>query len=105
MKDIIPIPSEIPRNIPAQGEALMNLFIMVASSSNNIDSVFTIGNRMKHLNELLKNTGIESKHFNIREALSSYLDKRDFSGSVILVKGSRGMKMEEFVQVIESREN
>ena len=72
---------------------------------NNVNSVFTIGNRMKNLNELLKNTGIEAKHFNIREALSSYLDKRDFSDSVVLVKGSRGMKMEEFVQVIESKEN
>jgi len=71
---------------------------------NNINSVYTIGNRMKHLNELLKNTGIEAKHFNIREALTSYLDKKDFSESVILVKGSRGMKMEEFVQVIEGRD-
>ncbi len=71
---------------------------------NKIDSVLTIGNRMKHLNELLKNTGIEAKHFNIREAMSSYLDKRDFSDSVVLVKGSRGMRMEEFVQVIESRD-
>jgi len=70
---------------------------------NKIDSVFTIGNRMRHLYELLKNTGIEVKHFNIREALSSYLDKRDFINSVVLVKGSRGMKMEEFVKVIESR--
>jgi UDP-N-acetylmuramoyl-tripeptide--D-alanyl-D-alanine ligase len=73
--------------------------------NNKINSVITIGSRMKHLSELLINTGIETKHFNIREALSSYLDKRDFSNSVILVKGSRGMKMEEFVQVIESREN
>ena len=69
----------------------------------NIDSVFTIGNRMKHLNEEIKNSNIEIKHFNSREALKSFLDKNDFSNSVILVKGSRGMRMEEFVQTIEAR--
>jgi UDP-N-acetylmuramoyl-tripeptide--D-alanyl-D-alanine ligase len=68
---------------------------------NKIDSVFTIGNRMKHLNGLLKNTKLEVKHFNSRNALSSFLGKRDYNNSVVLVKGSRGMKMEEFVHIIE----
>ena len=71
--------------------------------NNNINSVFTIGNRMKYLHDLLKSAKIESKHFNIREALASFFEKRDFTNSVVLIKGSRGMKMEEFVQVIESR--
>jgi UDP-N-acetylmuramoyl-tripeptide--D-alanyl-D-alanine ligase len=88
-----------------ENEIELHLILESVIKKNKIDSVFTIGSRMKHLNELLKNTGIEAKHFNIREALSSYLDKKDFSNSVVLVKGSRGMKMEEFVQVIESREN
>jgi UDP-N-acetylmuramoyl-tripeptide--D-alanyl-D-alanine ligase len=88
-----------------QDEIELHKNLEATIKKNKIDSVFTIGNRMKNLSELLKNTGIEAKHFNIREALSSFLDKRDFRDSVILVKGSRGMKMEEFVQVIESREN
>jgi len=33
--------------------------------------------------------------------LQNYLTKKDFKNSVILVKGSRGMKMEEFTKVIE----
>ena len=70
---------------------------------NHIDSVFTIGNRIKHLNELMKKSKIEIKHFNSRNALKSFLNKNDLINSVILVKGSRGMKMEEFVHSIEAR--
>lgn len=70
----------------------------------NIDSVFTIGSRMKHLTILMKNSNIEIKHFNSRRALKSLLNKNDFSNSAILVKGSRGMKMEEFVHTIEARD-
>ena len=71
---------------------------------NHIDSVFTIGSRIKHLNELMKKSKIEIKHFNSRNALKSFLNKNDLINSVILVKGSRGMKMEEFVHSIEARE-
>jgi UDP-N-acetylmuramoyl-tripeptide--D-alanyl-D-alanine ligase len=71
---------------------------------NKINSVFTIGNRMKCLNEEMKNSGIEIKHFNSRNELNSFLGKREFNKSVILVKGSRGMKMEEFVHTIEAKE-
>jgi UDP-N-acetylmuramoyl-tripeptide--D-alanyl-D-alanine ligase len=71
---------------------------------SKIDSVFTIGKRMKYLNEELKRSGINLKHFNSRNALKTFLNKYDFINSVILVKGSRGMKMEEFVHAIEVRE-
>jgi UDP-N-acetylmuramoyl-tripeptide--D-alanyl-D-alanine ligase len=71
---------------------------------SKIDSVFTIGKRMKYLNEELKRSGINIKHFNSRNALKSFLYKNDFINSVILVKGSRVMKMEEFVHVFEVRE-
>jgi len=69
---------------------------------SKVDSVFTIGNRMKNLNEELKKSDINIKHFNSRNALKTFLNKKDFSKSVILVKGSRGMKMEEFVHTIEA---
>ena len=71
---------------------------------SKIDSVFTIGNRMKNLNEELKKSDINIKHFNSRNGLKTFLNKKDFSKSVILIKGSRGMRMEEFVQAIEARE-
>ena len=40
-----------------------------------------------------------------RKELRKYLEKMDLSNSVILVKGSRGMKMEEFVSVIQATTN
>jgi UDP-N-acetylmuramoyl-tripeptide--D-alanyl-D-alanine ligase len=70
---------------------------------NKIDSLFTIGRRMKHLNETLIKSGIEMKHFSSRKSLKDFLETKDITNSVILVKGSRGMKMEEFVQTIKGR--
>ena len=70
---------------------------------SKINSVLTIGNRMKYLNEELKKSDINLRHFNTRNALKTFLNKKDFINSAILVKGSRGMKMEEFVQTIEAR--
>ena len=71
---------------------------------NKINTVYTIGNRMKVLNEELEDTGIESNHFVRRDALSEFLTNKDITDSVILVKGSRRMKMEEFV-INNQREN
>jgi UDP-N-acetylmuramoyl-tripeptide--D-alanyl-D-alanine ligase len=69
---------------------------------NHIDSVFTIGSRMKNLSSLRKSPGFQIKHFNSRSALKSFLIKSTFINSVVLVKGSRGMEMEEFVNVIQA---
>jgi len=67
-----------------------------------IDEVYTIGPLMKNLNEALKSVdSIKSRHFTSRSILKNFLEKKDLTNSVILVKGSRGMKMEEFVKVIE----
>lgn len=67
-----------------------------------IDSVFTIGRQSKNLIDHL--TGIKNKlHFSSRKSLNKYLLKMDLSDSVVLVKGSRGMKMDEFVETIENR--
>lgn len=65
--------------------------------------VLTIGNMMKHLHKELRNKKIKSIHFYLREALSLYLQYEEIENSVILVKGSRGMKMEEFVNILEKR--
>ena len=66
-----------------------------------INEVLTIGSKTKHLNNQLKNSKIINKHFLKREDLKKYLKRKDFSNSIILVKGSRGMKMEKFTKVIE----
>lgn len=68
---------------------------------NNINFVYTIGNFMKRLHTKLKSKRIETIHFNDRDSLNNFLTKKSFDNSVVLVKGSRGMKMEEFVETIK----
>ncbi|MEG8948061.1 UDP-N-acetylmuramoyl-tripeptide--D-alanyl-D-alanine ligase [Rosettibacter firmus] len=65
--------------------------------------VLTIGNLMKHLYKELKKKKIKAIHFETRESLKLYLQYEEIENSVILIKGSRGMKMEEFVNIIEKR--
>ena len=69
---------------------------------NKIDELYAIGPAMKHLNESLKVKGIIKKHFRTRKSLMNFITKKDFNNSVILVKGSRGMCMEEFVIAIKN---
>ena len=68
---------------------------------NNINFVYTIGNFMKRLHTKLKSKRIETIHFTNRDSLNNFLTKKSFDNSVVLVKGSRGMKMEEFVESIK----
>ncbi len=68
---------------------------------NKVDEIFLLGKRMKYLFAELAKQKINSIHFESRDELKSFIGKKDFKDSVILVKGSRGMKMEEFVNVIE----
>jgi len=70
---------------------------------NKFSEVFLIGPHMKNLYDELKKLDIVSKHFKSREKMNDFLSVYDLSDSVILVKGSRGMKMEEFVKTIEEK--
>ena len=72
-------------------------------TKSRIDEVYTIGPKMKYLNEKLNNYKIIAKHFTKRNMLSSFIKKLDLDDSVILVKGSRGMKMEEFLSEIKTK--
>jgi UDP-N-acetylmuramoyl-tripeptide--D-alanyl-D-alanine ligase len=74
-----------------------------AIKKNKIDKVYCIGDLMKSLCDALSKTKIECNHFDTRESLNEFLNNTDLSNTVILVKGSRGMKMEEFVNSIERR--
>jgi len=65
--------------------------------------VLTVGDMMKYLTTELRKKKIKSIHFNEREALSLYLQYEEIENSVILVKGSRGMKMEEFLNILKQR--
>lgn len=69
-----------------------------------IDEVLLLGNEMKYLNDELIKKGWECRHFKAPSELTGYLRKIDVSNSAVLVKGSRGMKMEKFVEVIENKD-
>lgn len=65
--------------------------------------LYCIGSGTKALAKELKND-MATRHFVNREVLKKYLHKNDFSESVVLVKGSRGMKMEEFLEVLKEND-
>lgn len=74
-----------------------------AVKKNKLDEVYTLGTLMMNLSGELKNGKVTSRHFKDRSSLSEFLANNDFGKSVVLVKGSRGMKMEEFVKILEGR--
>jgi UDP-N-acetylmuramoyl-tripeptide--D-alanyl-D-alanine ligase len=71
-------------------------------SKIKVDEIYSIGKMMKFMNRKLNGTVIIHLHFDDREMLKNHLRSLDIKSSVVLVKGSRGMKMEEFVSVFES---
>lgn len=68
-----------------------------------IDEVYMHGKLMNYLYDALPSTKIATLHFSLRESLRRFVSLMDINDAVILVKGSRGMKMEEFVEIIKKR--
>ncbi len=68
-----------------------------------ITEVYLIGSSMKHLYHSLKDSKVQSFYFKSRSDLKSKLLNTNFEAAAILIKGSRGMKMEEFRDVIIER--
>jgi len=65
--------------------------------------LLTIGKNMKYLSKKVENSLI-ARHFTRRDSLKKFLADKDYNGCVVLVKGSRGMHMEEFVKVLGEKE-
>ncbi|MFC2119825.1 UDP-N-acetylmuramoyl-tripeptide--D-alanyl-D-alanine ligase [Bacteroidota bacterium] len=70
---------------------------------SGIDELYTIGTGMKELYEKLINNNLITKHFRTRKSLQKFISDYDPENTVILVKGSRGMQMEEFANAILSK--
>lgn len=70
---------------------------------NRINEVYMVGSKMKYLYDKLRDDKIFAKHFNSRNALLSFIKKLNLDDSVILIKGSRGMRMEEFLSEIKTK--
>ena len=72
-------------------------------NKTKVDEVYSIGKMMKLMNQKLNGKTKIHQHFAERESLKNFLKKFDTNNSAVLVKGSRGMKMEEFVSVLETK--
>lgn len=70
-----------------------------------INMVLLTGKMMGELYKALKNVNYPVEYFKNRESLKTFINNYELHDSVILVKGSRGMKMEEFVEIVKGRDN
>ncbi len=87
------------------GENSVKLHIELAKviKRNKITKAFLIGSQMINLHIELKKLEVDSTHFMDRKLLEKTLTELSYKSSIVLVKGSRGMKMEEFVKIIEDK--
>lgn len=69
----------------------------------NINEVLTIGEFSKEINKAIERIDVIKKHFDSKGSLKKYLDKMDLENTVFLIKGSRGMRLEEITQHLEAK--
>jgi UDP-N-acetylmuramyl pentapeptide synthase len=74
-------------------------------ANSDINNILLIGEATKFTNEELLKLGFKSEHFENRDLLTNRLLEINVKDSLILVKGSRGMKMEQFIPIITERAN
>ena len=70
---------------------------------SKISDLYTFGKLMKHLTDNILVGSKRKKHFTSRRSLINFLNNEDFTDSVVMIKGSRGMKMDEFVEIIKQK--
>ncbi|MFZ1289644.1 MAG: UDP-N-acetylmuramoyl-tripeptide--D-alanyl-D-alanine ligase [Melioribacteraceae bacterium] len=85
------------------GENAKQIHINLAQNIEKakVNILITIGKNTKYLNEAIKLSSITRYHFNNRKKMNVFFEDLRLNDSVILVKGSRGMHMEEFVETIK----
>ncbi|MCO5142513.1 MAG: UDP-N-acetylmuramoyl-tripeptide--D-alanyl-D-alanine ligase [Oligoflexia bacterium] len=77
------------------GEEALHRELAKQFSDNSVAGVFLFGNRMKWLQNELEKTSTPSQHFQTHEDLAKALKTKLSTGDKVLLKGSRGMKMEK----------
>ncbi len=70
-----------------------------------INEIFTVGSESVEIFNSIIDRAKLKKHFTSKRKLISYLSKKNFNETVILIKGSRGMRLEEVTQFLEERLN
>jgi UDP-N-acetylmuramoyl-tripeptide--D-alanyl-D-alanine ligase len=73
--------------------------IGIAVSRSSIDTLFTFGVLSKNIHDA---ASVRTKaHFDNKDALSEYLIRTVAQGDIVLIKGSRSMKMEDLVTALQ----
>ncbi len=70
---------------------------------SSVSLTLLLGENMKYLNDELAGSEKNIKWFETRDKMGSFLKGINTADSVIFVKGSRGMKMEEFLEILKQK--
>lgn len=70
------------------------------ASGGGIDGAFLFGPEMKHAQAALEQAGFPTQHFDDKKALIEQLRASLNANDIVLVKGSRGTKMEDVVSAV-----
>ncbi|WP_300389210.1 UDP-N-acetylmuramoyl-tripeptide--D-alanyl-D-alanine ligase [Fusobacterium sp.] len=71
--------------------------VLEKANSIKVDKIYVYGSRMKKAYEILEDTKLIT-HFSDKEQIKSEIRKNFPQAKAILLKGSRGMKMEEIIE-------
>jgi len=74
-----------------------------AINTLKINEIFTVGMDSKEIFNAINDDSKIRKHFSSKSELKNYLDEIKFDRSVILIKGSRGMQLEEITEFFDER--
>ncbi len=87
------------------GKQAKNLHQAIGKFINElkIDEVYTVGKLSENIHKAMNGRVPVKKHYNEKSSLLKALKSADFRKSVVLIKGSRGMKMEEIYSALEEK--
>lgn len=75
-------------------EEVLHRLVGEYASQKGIDVVLSVGKNARYISDAAGETGTRHMHFDSRELLQDVLDQWIREGDAVLVKGSRGMRME-----------
>jgi UDP-N-acetylmuramoyl-tripeptide--D-alanyl-D-alanine ligase len=84
-----------------EGEEEYHRQIGEYASNKGINVVLSVGKNAEHISRAAKEGGMQAFHFDNKDMLKSVLPQWVRKGDAILIKGSRGMAMDEIVKHLE----